>query len=415
MRFVLMLLNTYITLFLVGREAKYIESRGTSTLIVREENEFSDTVQDFEVPIIPKIESLSMITTEPIEQIQDFEVAVIPKIESSSVITEPIEKIQDFEVPVIPKIESLSVITTEPIEKVEEKAEKIKKMLQFKRRNRVSQAVPPEELKKKIQELGVSISQVSLVIEKPLYSTDLSEKHMRLSIPVKQVVNPDEFLNAQEKEILDTRDSCNRMSKIKFNLIEPSLEVCNIYLAKWSMNSSSSYVLLNDWMSVHQRNGLKADAASNEFYGQVSLVPDNQVQVLPCTIVSEFVLLSLTEALSSLTVAARILANIIVMGSAILARSFVQAYRQALANASRNGVAQEAVQNMKRASKTMTDVEARQILGVTENASWEEIMQRYDNLFERNAKNGSFYLQSKVHRAKECLEAIHQPKEPEEK
>ncbi|WMV40374.1 hypothetical protein MTR67_033759 [Solanum verrucosum] len=113
--------------------------------------------------------------------------------------------------------------------------------------------------------------------------------------------------------------------------------------------------------------------------------------------------------------AARILANIIVMGSAILARSFVQAYRQALANASRNGVAQEAVQNMKRASKTMTDVEARQILGVTENASWEEIMQRYDNLFERNAKNGSFYLQSKVHRAKECLEVIHQPKEPEEK
>ncbi|WMV40373.1 hypothetical protein MTR67_033758 [Solanum verrucosum] len=218
----------------------------------REENEFSDTVKDFEVPTIPKIESLSMITTEPIEKIQDFEVAVIPKIESLSVITtEPIEKIQDFEVPVIPKIESF---TTEPIEKVEEKAEK---MLQFKRRNRVSQAVLPEELKKKIQELGVSISQVSLVIEKPLYSTDLSEKHMRLSIPVKQVVNPDEFLNAQEKEILDTRDSCNRMSKIKFNLIEPSLEVCNIYLAKWLMNSSSSYVLLNDWMSVHQRNGLK--------------------------------------------------------------------------------------------------------------------------------------------------------------
>ncbi|KAL3360486.1 hypothetical protein AABB24_013751 [Solanum stoloniferum] len=234
-------------------ESRY-KFRGTSTLIVREENEFSDTVKDFEVPTIPKIESLSMITTEPIEKIQDFEVAVIPKIESLSVITtEPIEKIQDFEVPVIPKIESF---TTEPIEKVEEKAEK---MLQFKRRNRVSQAVLPEELKKKIQELGVSISQVSLVIEKPLYSTDLSEKHMRLSIPVKQVVNPDEFLNAQEKEILDTRDSCNRMSKIKFNLIEPSLEVCNIYLAKWSMNSSSSYVLLNDWMSVHQRNGLKVN------------------------------------------------------------------------------------------------------------------------------------------------------------
>lgn len=35
-------------------------------------------------------------------------------------------------------------------------------------------------------------------------------------------------------------------------------------------------------------------------------------------------------------------------------------------------------------------------------------MQKYDNLFEQNAKNGSFYLQSKVHRAKECLEAVYQ-------
>ncbi|CAN4076520.1 unnamed protein product [Withania somnifera] len=86
-----------------------------------------------------------------------------------------------------------------------------------------------------------------------------------------------------------------------------------------------------------------------------------------------------------------------------------------LADASKNGVAQEAVQNIKRASKTMTEAEARQILGVSENSSWEEIVQKYDNLFEQNAKNGSFYLQSKVHRAKECLEAVHKPKEPETK
>ncbi|KAF3673261.1 putative mitochondrial import inner membrane translocase subunit tim-16-like isoform X2 [Capsicum annuum] len=100
--------------------------------------------------------------------------------------------------------------------------------------------------------------------------------------------------------------------------------------------------------------------------------------------------------MSFLRQAARILANLIVMGSTILARAVVQAYRQALTNASKNGVAQEAVQNIKRASKTMTEAEARQILGVTENSSWEEIVQKYDNLFERNAQNGSFYLQSKT-------------------
>ncbi|KZV46469.1 mitochondrial import inner membrane translocase subunit tim16 [Dorcoceras hygrometricum] len=72
--------------------------------------------------------------------------------------------------------------------------------------------------------------------------------------------------------------------------------------------------------------------------------------------------------------AARILANLIVIGSGIMARALVQAYRQALANASKNGVAQEAVENIKRASKTMTEAEARQILGVTEQTTWEEVL-----------------------------------------
>ncbi|TQD86859.1 hypothetical protein C1H46_027623 [Malus baccata] len=77
------------------------------------------------------------------------------------------------------------------------------------------------------------------------------------------------------------------------------------------------------------------------------------------------------------------------------------------ADASKNGVANEAVNNIRRASKIMAEQEARQVLGVTEHASWEEILQRYDNLFERNAKKGSFYLQSKVHRAKEVLEGAY--------
>lgn len=110
--------------------------------------------------------------------------------------------------------------------------------------------------------------------------------------------------------------------------------------------------------------------------------------------------------------AAKILANLMVMGSGILARAVVQAYRQALANASKSGVAQETLQNaVRRGSKTMTEQEARQILGVTEKSTWEEIAKKYDNLFENNAKNGSFYLQSKVHRAKECLEPLYQPKD----
>ncbi|KAL5540426.1 hypothetical protein UlMin_038473 [Ulmus minor] len=109
--------------------------------------------------------------------------------------------------------------------------------------------------------------------------------------------------------------------------------------------------------------------------------------------------------------AAKILANLIVMGSGILARAFVQAYRQAIANASKNGVAQETLQNtIRRGSKVMTEQEARQILGVTEETAWEEVLKKYDTLFERNSTSGSFYIQSKVHRAKECLEASHRDK-----
>ncbi|KAK2639577.1 hypothetical protein Ddye_027372 [Dipteronia dyeriana] len=107
-----------------------------------------------------------------------------------------------------------------------------------------------------------------------------------------------------------------------------------------------------------------------------------------------------SQALSS---AARILANLIVMGSGVMARALVRAY-----HASKSGVAQEAVQNIRRGSKIMAEPEARQILGVTDKSSWEEILQRYDSLFERNAKQGSFYIQSKVHRAKECLETAYQ-------
>ncbi|KAG8484412.1 hypothetical protein CXB51_023867 [Gossypium anomalum] len=115
--------------------------------------------------------------------------------------------------------------------------------------------------------------------------------------------------------------------------------------------------------------------------------------------------------------AAKILANLIVMGSGILARAVVQAYRQALANAAKSGVTHETLQNAaRRAGKVMTEQEARQILGVSEDTAWEEIMKasisciKYDVLFEKNAKVGSFYLQSKVHRAKECLEAIYRAK-----
>lgn len=46
------------------------------------------------------------------------------------------------------------------------------------------------------------------------------------------------------------------------------------------------------------------------------------------------------------------------------------------ADASKTGVAQEAMQNgIRKAGKAINEQEARQILGVTEQTSWEEILQ----------------------------------------
>uniref|UniRef100_A0A1D1Y652 Mitochondrial import inner membrane translocase subunit tim16 n=1 Tax=Anthurium amnicola TaxID=1678845 RepID=A0A1D1Y652_9ARAE len=105
---------------------------------------------------------------------------------------------------------------------------------------------------------------------------------------------------------------------------------------------------------------------------------------------------------------AKLLANLIVGGSSVLRRALVQAYYKALENANKTGVARDVAQNVHRASKVMCEQEARQILGITEQSTWEEVLQKYDNLFEKNARTGSFYLQSKVHRAKESLEPVYE-------
>ena len=55
----------------------------------------------------------------------------------------------------------------------------------------------------------------------------------------------------------------------------------------------------------------------------------------------------------------------------------------------------------------MDKQQALEILNVDENSTKDEIQKNYENLFAANdpAKGGSFYLQSKIYRAKECLDA----------
>lgn len=104
--------------------------------------------------------------------------------------------------------------------------------------------------------------------------------------------------------------------------------------------------------------------------------------------------------------ASKIIANLIILGSGIVLRAFTQAYQKALQNAAKSGAASEAASSFAaRRAKAMTVQEARLILGVSEETPWQEVLERYKRMYDNNERVGSFYLQSKVQRAKECLEA----------
>ncbi|XP_001359270.2 mitochondrial import inner membrane translocase subunit Tim16 [Drosophila pseudoobscura] len=108
---------------------------------------------------------------------------------------------------------------------------------------------------------------------------------------------------------------------------------------------------------------------------------------------------------------AKYIAQIIVLGAQAVGRAFTKALRQEIA------ASQEAARRAgggKQGDKTaesnlrtgMTVEEAKQILNVDDLKNVDSIIKNYEHLFSVNdrGKGGSFYLQSKVFRAKERLD-----------
>ncbi|XP_010887735.1 mitochondrial import inner membrane translocase subunit TIM16 isoform X2 [Esox lucius] len=105
---------------------------------------------------------------------------------------------------------------------------------------------------------------------------------------------------------------------------------------------------------------------------------------------------------------ARYLAQIIVMGTQVVGRAFARALRQEYAASQAAAEARGRAGQQSAATSSITGMslqEAQQILNVS-TLSPEEIQAKYEHLFKVNDKTagGSFYLQSKVVRAKERLE-----------
>lgn len=108
----------------------------------------------------------------------------------------------------------------------------------------------------------------------------------------------------------------------------------------------------------------------------------------------------------------RIITQVVITGSRVLGRAFTEAYKQA--SASSQYAKAQAKNNPNGAntfaSNGLTMEEACKILNVKPpkdgKANMEDVMERFKKLFDVNdpQKGGSFYLQSKVLRARERIE-----------
>ncbi|KAK3316486.1 Pam16-domain-containing protein [Apodospora peruviana] len=115
----------------------------------------------------------------------------------------------------------------------------------------------------------------------------------------------------------------------------------------------------------------------------------------------------------------RVVTQVILVGTRVLGRAFAEAYKQASAS-SQYQRAQAKMGNPTASGRAnlstgMTLDEACKILNVKPpqggQANTEEVMERFKRLFDANepSKGGSFYLQSKILRARERIEAEIRP------
>mmetsp|Transcript_33592 Transcript_33592/g.81214 ORF Transcript_33592/g.81214 Transcript_33592/m.81214 type:complete len:141 (-) Transcript_33592:567-989(-) len=118
----------------------------------------------------------------------------------------------------------------------------------------------------------------------------------------------------------------------------------------------------------------------------------------------------------------RVVAQAAVAGIAILARALPAAYAAALQNARKSGADKAAEEAARKGASflgkaRMSRDEALMVLNLTEkDAEAEAIQRQYERYFEANKveKGGSFYLQSKIYRAKELLDDYIEEKNAEE-
>ncbi|XP_022775857.1 B3 domain-containing protein At5g24050-like [Durio zibethinus] len=141
-------------------------------------------------------------------------------------------------------------------EEDDEEWEELKQKLKRSKKEKPVRSIPPPDLPENFKQHIVEKKGGSgwiLVIQKPLFYSDVNPQASRFSMPFSQL-KTHEFLNKTEAEDLDDEKG------MKVCLLEPSMEEISVTLKKWKYTGkSSSYVMTSTWNSVVKDNRLKID------------------------------------------------------------------------------------------------------------------------------------------------------------
>ncbi|CAL9235220.1 unnamed protein product [Arabidopsis halleri] len=97
-----------------------------------------------------------------------------------------------------------------------------------------------------------------LISTRQLFQTDLETHQARLSVPFKQVINPD-FLTENETRIINENAMKIRDNGVSVDLVDPNQKKHELELRKWKMSGNWYYNFVKGWKNVLDANSFKKE------------------------------------------------------------------------------------------------------------------------------------------------------------
>ncbi|KAF8413143.1 hypothetical protein HHK36_001119 [Tetracentron sinense] len=107
----------------------------------------------------------------------------------------------------------------------------------------------PENLMNELERMGAT--EITYLMQKKLFDTDISKGHNRLSIPTSQVDGRD-FLTKKEKKTVQKKKD----GVLEVVVVDPMAGHWTLNFTQWKMKSSNIYALIKQWKQLVKANNL---------------------------------------------------------------------------------------------------------------------------------------------------------------